>query len=254
MLIGLLGPLIVSSQGVELRVPAGRQRSLLAALAARADDVIAIDVLADLVWDGSPPRSWRVTIRNYVRRLREVLGHDVGSLILTRSPGYLFRAGSEEVDMLRFAALCKQGRLHARAGDWQHASASFTAADVLWRGVPFADIPSQRLRDDYVPYLTEARLSAIEARIDADLRVCPSRAADVIVELQQLTRHRPEREQVKALLMLALYRCGRQGEALAAYRDAWRYSTRELGMEPGPQLAGLHQRILDRDPRLLAVL
>jgi DNA-binding SARP family transcriptional activator len=251
VLIGLLGPLLVRNQDASLQVPAARQRSLLAAMAIRAGDVVPASTLADAVWDGNPPVSWQVTIRNYIRRLRVVLGDEVGGRILTRAPGYQLQARPDEVDTLLFEARCRAGRAAARAGDWRSASALLAAAESLWRGTPFADVPSWRIKDAQLPYLEETRLSALEARIDADLQLSPSRAADVIPDLHRLTRLHPERERLRALLMLALYRADRQAHALTVYQAARHYSVHELGLEPGPGLREMHQRILLADPGLL---
>jgi DNA-binding SARP family transcriptional activator len=249
--IALLGPLRVRSQGRSFQVTAPRQRAVLAALAVRAGDVVRADALAEAVWDGVPPTSWQVTIRNYVRRLRVTLGDEIGGRILTRPPGYLLEADHDEVDVLSFEARYKAGRAAVRAGDWRAASATLSAADDLWRGTPFADIPSMRIRDAHLPYLEEMRLAALEARIEADLRLSPSRAADVIPDLDKLSRQHPERERFRAQLMLALYRADRQAHALTVYRAARQYSVSELGIEPGPGLREMHQRILLADPALL---
>lgn len=249
--IGLLGPLSVRSRGQSLHVPAARQRSLLAALVVRAGDVVPAAALAEAVWDGAPPATWPETIRNYIRRLRVVLGELAGGRILTRSPGYLLQVSREEVDLLSFETLYRTGRAAARAGDWPTASATLSAAEALWRGTPFADIPSSRVRDAHLPYLDEMRLAAVGARIDADLRLSPCRAADVLPELRMLSSQHPEREHFRAQLMLALYRTGRQADALTAYQAAWQYSITELGVEPGSGLQDLHQRILHADPALL---
>ena len=129
-------------------------------------------------------------------------------------------ADENEVDLLAFEALRKAGQAAARAGDLRRASARLTEASALWRGRPFADIPSRVIRDSHLPYLQEALLATLETRIEADLRLSPSRAADVIPELFRLTSQHPERERFRGQLMLALYRCGRQAEALAVFRAA----------------------------------
>jgi DNA-binding SARP family transcriptional activator len=250
MWLGLLGPLFVRTGHMSLGVPAARQRSLLAALAVRAGDVVQAGELAEAVWDGVPPVSWQVTLRNYVRRLRVVLG-GLGDRIVTRSPGYLLQAADDEVDILSFEVLCRLGRAAARTGDWEAASAALSSAEALWRGTPFADIPSSRVRDAQLPYLEEMRLAAVEIRIDAELRLSPSRGTDVIPELHRLSMQHPERERFRAQLMLALYQAGRQAHALTVYQTARRYSVSELGIEPGPGLREMHQRILLADPALL---
>jgi DNA-binding SARP family transcriptional activator len=231
-------------------VPAAKQRSLLAALAVRAGDVVPTDALAEAIWDSTPPSSWHATLRNYIKRLRLILGDDIGARILTRSPGYLLQAAPEEIDLLSFERLYQAGRADARTGRWEQASATLSQAAGLWRGTPFADVPSRPIRDAYVPYLEEMRLAALELRIDADLRISPSRAVDVLPELQRFSTERPESERLKSLLMLALYRCGRPHDALAVYRRARQFSIGELAMEPGPELQAMHQRILAADDSL----
>jgi DNA-binding SARP family transcriptional activator len=248
--IGLLGPLCVGQENKLHYVPAAKQRTLLAALAVRAGDVLPTDALAEVIWDGFPPASWHTTLRNYIKRLRFILGDDIGARILTRSPGYLLQATPDEVDLLSFQRRYQDGRAAARAGHWEQASAILSQAVGLWRGTPFADIPSRQIRDVHVPYLEEMRLAALELRIDADLRISPSRAVDVVPELQKLCQERPESERLTALLMLALYRCGRPGDALAVYRRARQVSIGELAMEPGPELQAMHQRILAADNSL----
>lgn len=249
MWLGMLGPLCVRSGDAVFPVPAGRQRSLLAALAVQAGDMVSFDTLAETVWNGSPPRSARATIRNYVKRLRQAVGADLGTRIVTRFPGYLLDASADEVDVLAFDKLCRSGGAAVRAGNWQQASDVLSAALQLWRGTPLADIPSEVLRNTHVPHLEQARLHALELRIDADLHL--GRAHDAVRELQALISQNPLQEHFRAQFMLALYQCGRQADALAAYRQARRVIIEELGGEPGPELQNLHQRVLAGDPSLL---
>lgn len=117
-----------------------------------------------------------------------------------------------------------------------------SAAAALWRGTPFADIPSRNVRDEHVPYLEELRLAVLEARIDAEIRLSQFAAADAIPELRRLTIQHPARERLRGLLMLALYRTGRQADALAVFRAAWQFSVDELGVEPGPDIKGFIQQ------------
>ncbi len=252
MWIGLLGPLCVRTRDGAVRVPAAKQRVLLAALAVHARNVVAVESLAAAIWDASPPASWEATLRNYVRRLRVILGAAAEGRIISSPPGYLLQADDKEIDLLAFEVLRKAGLGAARAGQCQLAAARLSEADGLWRGTPFADVPSRQLRDAHVPFLEEARLDVLEAWIDADLQLCSRHASDVIPELRRLTSRHPERERFTALLMLALYRSGRPAEALAVYRDARHYSVSEHGLDPGPELTGLHQRILTADQSLLA--
>jgi DNA-binding SARP family transcriptional activator len=250
MHIELLGPLTVTTaDDVRVRIAAGKQRALLAALAVQARDVVPAEALAEAIWEGEPPRSWGVTLRNYVRRLRILLGAATSGRIISSPPGYLLKAGNDEVDLLTFEALRRAGLAAARESDWPRAAAKLSQAEALWRGTPFADIPSPSLRAAHLPYLQEARLTVLETRIDADLRL--SRVADVIPELQRLTSQYPERERLRGQLMLALYRSGRQADALAEFRSARQFSVAELGLGPGPELTDLHQRILRADEGLL---
>lgn len=252
MWIGLLGPMCVRTQDGPVRVPAAKQRALLAALAVHARNVVSVESLAGAIWDSSPPASWEATIRNYVRRLRIALGAAAEGRIVSSPPGYLLQAEDQEIDLLEFGVLRKAGLRAARAGQWQAAAARLSEADALWRGTPFADVPSRQLRDAHMPFLEESRLDVLEERIDADLQLSPRHASGVIPELRRLTSRHPERERLAALLMLALYRSGRQAEALGVYRDARKYSISEHGLDPGPELTDMHQRILCADQSLLA--
>jgi DNA-binding SARP family transcriptional activator len=245
---GLLGPLVVRSGGVAVPVTAGKQRVLLAALLLHANEVVGTDVLAEAVWGGRPPGTARVTLQNYVKRLRRVLGAQGYERIVTRPAGYLVAAGAGELDVTRFAELAGAGRAAARAGLWEVAAGQLSAALGLWRGQPLADVPSQVLAAVEVPRLAEMRLAAVEARIDADLHL--GRHREVIAELAALAGAEPLRERLHELLMLALYRSGQQAAALAAYRQARRQLIDQVGIEPGPALRELNQQILRSDPAL----
>ena len=157
----------------------------------------------------------------------------------------MIRVDAGELDVTRFEALLESARAAAREGSWDTAARQARAALSLWRGEPLADVESDVLAAREVPRLAELRLQALEARIDADLRL--GRQAEVITELRQLVGTHPLREHLHALLMLALYRGGRQAEALAAYRTTRRVLVEELGVEPGAELRELHQRILRRN-------
>jgi DNA-binding SARP family transcriptional activator/Tfp pilus assembly protein PilF len=246
---GLLGPLLVRVGEMQVRVSAGKQRVLLAALLLRANQVVAVDELAEAVWDGSPPGSARVTLQNYVKRLRQALGPHGHQRIATCPAGYMIEAAPEELDLTRFGQLRAAGQEAARAGAWDTASAQLSEALLLWRGPPLADVPSRPLMRAEVPRLAEMRLDALEARIDADLHL--GRHREVIPELQPLVAAEPLRERLHELLMLALYRSGQRAAALDAYRRAWRQLVDLVGIEPGPDLRELNQRILRSDSALL---
>ena len=241
MEFGLLGPLLVCVGGSPVPVPAAKQRVLLASLLLRANQVVGLDELAEAVWDGVPPGSARVTLQNYVKRLRQVLGPAGYERIMTRPAGYLIEVEAGELDVTRFASLQAGGRSAARAGDWARASAQLGAGLALWRGEPLTDVSSGLLTQTELPRLAEMRLNALEARIDADLHL--GRNQQVIAELEALTVAHPLRERLHELLMLALYQSGLRTKALGAYRRARRYLVEEVGIEPGPGLRDLNLRI-----------
>jgi DNA-binding SARP family transcriptional activator len=248
MWFGMLGPLLVRDGDVVVQVPAARQRALLAALLLRAGRPVPADVLTEIVWDGMPPPGAQTTLRSHVLRLRRVLGPDAGARVRTRFGTYLLEAAPEEVDALRFAQLSQEGGAAVRAGDWARAAAVLAEALALWRGAPLADVLSEPLRRE-VQDLEELRVQAEEWRIDAALAL--GGASDLVPGLQSLAARHPLRERFHGQLMLALYRCGRQGEALAAYRQARGVLAGELGIDPGPELQQLHQQILAADPALI---
>jgi DNA-binding SARP family transcriptional activator len=248
MRFGILGPLLVQDGEAAISVPAARQRVLLAALLLQAGQAVRAETLAEVVWDGSPPEAAADTLRTHVMRLRRVLGPRAGARLVTRSPGYLIEADEDEVDLLRFGRLCRDGAAAVRAGSWPQASLILTEALGLWRGPALADVTSQALQRDEAPRLDQQRLQAQEWRIDADLHL--GKHAEVLQELHSLTAAHPLRERFHAQLMLALYRCGRQAEALAAYQRARQALVDELGAEPGSELRALHRQVLAADPLL----
>ena len=247
MWVTMLGPMSVRPADDEVVIAAAKQRVVLAALLSRANRVMSFDELAAAVWDSTPPASTRATLRNYVKNLRQALG-PASSRLVTRDPGYLFRIDPDELDVLRFRELCKQGGAAVRQADWTTAAAVLADALGLWRGMPLADIPSERLRLDVIPGLERLRWQATEWRIDADLHL--GRHADLVLELQGLIAEHPLRERFHAQLMLALYRSGRVAEALAAYEQARLTMANQLGTDPGPELRRLHELVLRSDAGL----
>jgi DNA-binding SARP family transcriptional activator/Tfp pilus assembly protein PilF len=239
---------MVRADGAVVPVPQGRQRVVLAALLLNANQVVSLDELAETLWGTTPPSSARVTVQNHVMRLRRALGPAAASRISTQPRGYLIWADASELDIAQFTAHLDAAWAAAGANSWDSAAAEAAAGLSLWRGEPLADLGSEVLALREVPRLADLRLQALQTRIDADLHL--GRHASVIGELQQLTRFHPLRERLHGLLMLALYREGRQAEALAAYRQARRVLNDELGVEPGAELRDLHQRILIADPAL----
>jgi DNA-binding SARP family transcriptional activator/uncharacterized protein HemY len=244
----LLGPLVVRCGGVAVPVPRGSQRALLALLLLNAGRAVSVGEMAETLWGSAPLPSAAATVRNHVKRLRRVLGDADQARIVTRSPGYLIRVEPGELDVARFELLLADAHHAARGGSFQAAADQARAALALWRGEPLADVKSDALALREVPRLAELRLQATELRMDAELHL--GRQGVVIAELGRTAAANPLREHLHALLMLALYRDGRQAEALAAYQRARRVLVDELGAEPGAELRELHRQILTADPVL----
>ncbi|MFI6098978.1 BTAD domain-containing putative transcriptional regulator [Lentzea sp. NPDC051213] len=224
----VLGPVEVLVNGEPVFVPAGRCRLLLATLLLRPNQFVSVDELVGRLWDGEPPTADRVhkTLQMTVVRLRQALGP--ANRVRTMSGGYLVEVEPGELDLLRFREL-------ARAGD-------FGAAIKLWRGPAFANVASESSHRDEVPRLEDERLAALEGRIDADLE--HGRAAELVAELSALTQQYPLRERFWAQRMSALYRSGRQAEALECYREIAALLADELGVDPSPELRELHLALL----------
>ena len=220
---------------------------MLAALLLRRGRVVSTSALIEALWDDEPPPTARNSVQGHVKQLRRLLGPS-GGRIITKSPGYLIEVWPDELDLDRFTGLTDRARSAATAGDWQGAAALLNQALQLWRGEPLADVPSPLLQRTETPGLAELRAQALDARVDADLR--SGRHDAVTAELRQLVAAHPHRERSWGQLMLALYRGGRPGEALAAYREARRILRDDLGVDPGAQLQELQRRILAADPAL----
>ena len=246
---GLLGPLIVRAGARQVTISAPRQRVLLAALPLSAGQVMSVDALAEVLWDGHPPAGARGALHSAIQRLRSTLGPAGAGLVDTRPPGYLIQLGQSELDVRQFCALAEKGQAAAETGYWAQAASLLREALALWRGEPLADVPFQLLRDRELPQLEDQRQRVLSLRIDADLHL--GRHDEVVAELRPLVAAEPLQEHFHAQLMLGLYQGGRQADALAAYQDVRRILADELGVDPGPQLRLLHQRILQADPALL---
>ena len=248
MEFGLLGPLMVRSAGADLVLPRGRPRSMLALLLLDAGRVVPAGRITEALWSGEPPPSAPAVIRHYVWQLRQVLGQAGPPRIITHPRGYLIRVGDGELDLARFGELLASARSAAGSRSWELAAAQAGDALGLWRGEPLADVDSDALALREAPRLAELRLQAEELRLDAVLHL--GRHAEAAAELARLTAAHPLREHMHALLMLALYRCGRQADALAAYRQVRHRLVEEVGAEPGAELQQVHQQILAADPEL----
>jgi DNA-binding SARP family transcriptional activator/predicted negative regulator of RcsB-dependent stress response len=248
----ILGPLEVAADGRLLTPSAPRQRALLAMLLLRANRVVSADQLIDQLWGEAPPTSARVTLQTYVLRLRRQLhapataGRD--AVLVTHPPGYLLRVQLGELDLHQFDRLVDEAGAAMAEGAPERAADKLRAALALWRGPALADVASEFLRRIEATRLEERRWAALEERIEADLAV--GRHAQLVGELEALVAEQPLRERLRGQLMLALYRSGRQAEALRVFRDARGVLARELGLEPGPLLQRLERAILAADPSL----
>jgi DNA-binding SARP family transcriptional activator len=236
----ILGPLEVQRDGKTVRIAAPRQRALLALLLLRANDVVPLDELIDRLWDGEPPPSAKAVLQNTVSALRKVLGAEV---VETVSPGYRLNVVDHAVDVRRFERLCAD----ARGATAEIRASRLRQALAQWRGPPLVDFP---FADAEIVRLEELRFAALEERIDADLEL--GRHGALVSELEALVLSYPLRERLWAQLMVALYRSGRQAEALSTYRRAHRAFVDELGIEPGPNLKELQRAVLVQDARLEA--
>jgi DNA-binding SARP family transcriptional activator len=252
MEFGVLGPLQVRSDGRPVPVGAPMQRALLAALLLHANQVVAAEQLIDYLWDQTPPPSARTTLQNYILRLRRLLParpeRAARELLVTRAPGYLLQLRPGELDLDRFQRLVADARASTTQGHIERAASLLRDALALWRGPPLCDVASETLGRLHLPRLEDQRLGALEARIDADLGL--GLHGELTGELYGLVEEQPLRERFRAQLMLALYRCGRQAEALEVYRSTWRLLHDELGIQPGPDLRRLEQAILCEDSSL----
>jgi DNA-binding SARP family transcriptional activator len=239
----LLGPLEVIDGDRVLPVGAGQPRTLFAMLLLHANEVVSTDRLVDALWGAEPPRSAAKTIQVYVSRLRKDLGD--GRLV-TRAPGYALHVDRSELDLARFEQLVGE----AARSDPERAAGTLREALALWRGPALADLTYESFAQPEIARLEELRWAALEQRIDADLAA--GRHADLVGELGALVAQQPLRERLRGQLMLALYRSGRQAEALSAYRQAQRELADELGLDPGEELQRLEQAILRQDPAIEA--
>ena len=241
----ILGPVEARDDGRVVRLGAGKQRAVLALLLLNANRVVASERMIELLWGERPPATAATALHGHISSLRKALGPDV---IATRAPGYVLELGTGELDLERFERLRAEGRDALERGDPGAAAEQLRAALGLWRGEALTDIGFEPFVQAEAARLEGLRLDAVQDRIDADLTT--GRAGELVGELERLVAAEPLRERFWAQLMLALYRSGRQAEALDAYRRARHTLVSELGIEPGPELRDLERRILAHDPTL----
>jgi SARP family transcriptional regulator, regulator of embCAB operon len=253
MYFGILGPLEVSGGSGPVRLRGPRQRVLLSALLAQANDVVSVDQLVDWLWPAGAPRSAPAVIHEQVSRLRRAVEPDrrpwsPPGVLLRRYPGYLLRVQADQVDALRFARLVADGRAALERDDPARAASLLARALDLWRGRALADVALVDAAQGHVARLEAMRLSATAMRIDADLAL--GRHVTLVPELEGLVRTNPLDERFAGQLMIALYRCGRQAQSLCVYRRVRQILAEELAIEPAPASQRLRAAILAHAPEL----
>ena len=243
----VLGSLEVVDHDGPVALGAPKQRALLAVLLLHRGKPVSSDRLIDEIWGEQPPASANKIVQGYVSNLRKVLGD--GRLV-TQGRGYMLQLEPGRTDVDRFEALVAEGRRALENGDASTAGAVLGQALAVWRGPALTDFAYQPFAQSEIARLEESRLVALEDRIDADL--ASGEHARLVGELEALVREHPLRERLQGQLMLALYRSGRQADALETYRIARDRLIDELGLEPGPELKELERAILAQDPALEA--
>jgi DNA-binding SARP family transcriptional activator len=237
----ILGPLEVVDGEEVLHLGGQKQRALLALLLLDPNRVVSTDRIVDALWGEQPPRTAATSLQNFVSQLRKLVGPET---LVTKPPGYELRLAGEQLDLERFRRLVDG----ARGEPPEERSERLRSALALWRGPPLADLGFESFAQSEIVRLQELRLAVVEDRVEAELEA--GRHAELAGELETLAEEHPLRERLRAQLMLALYRAGRQAEALQIYHDTRRVLVEELGIDPSPSLQQLHGSILRQDPGL----
>src|SRR3954451_21191581 len=244
----ILGPFrVTADDGGEIPLGGEKPAALLAMLVLRANELIASDRLIEDLWDGQPPATAAKTLQVHISRLRRTLPADT---IATTRGGYVLNAGPEQIDAERFEALVSDGTAALAEGAHARASARLRSALALWRGTALADFTYASFAQDTIARLDGLRTVALESAVEAELAL--GRHAELVPEIKSLLKRHPLSEHLHAQLMLALYRSGRQAEALGVYRAARRVLVDSLGIEPSEELRELERRILEQDKELTA--
>ncbi|SCL57758.1 DNA-binding transcriptional activator of the SARP family [Micromonospora eburnea] len=243
MQVRLLGPVDVTVNGRPRPVPGLRRKAVLAALALQPGQPVSVVRVIQVTWDGKPPATAVNTLQSHVSYLRRTIG--LGTTIVARPPGYLLDVGAEGTDLQVASGLIRQARCSA---DPATAASRLRAALALWRGRPLTDVAGLTWLDEQAQWLTTLRLDAVHALVEA--RLALGEHAQLVPELERLTRQHPYHEDLRGQLMLALYRAGRPTDALAAYQRFRRVLGDELGTDPGPTLRRLEAAILRHDDSL----
>jgi predicted ATPase/DNA-binding SARP family transcriptional activator len=248
----ILGPIEVWKAGHPLPLAGAKQRSLLAILLLNANKVVSTDTLIELLWRAEPDNA-SGALHVHVSALRKLLepersAGDQPQVLITRPPGYMVRVADDQLDLVHFERLVEQGRHALTEGDAERASSSLRMALALWRGPPLSDVSLDSFPTHEVFRLQEARISALEDRFEADLSL--GHHAPLVAEIEVVATDHPLRERLRGQLMLALYRSGRQAEALEVFRRTREMLSEELGIDPGHTLQQLHEDVLHQDPAL----
>jgi predicted ATPase/DNA-binding SARP family transcriptional activator len=243
----ILGPLEVRVEGSPVALRGPKQRALLAALLLEPDQPVATEVLIERVWGERPPERAANTVQVYVSQLRKVLPDAV---LVTQAPGYRLAVGSDQLDLARFERLAAEGRQALAAGGAEEAAGRFREALALWRGTPLSDFAYEAFAQNEIRRLEELRLTVLEDRLAAELAT--GGGAELVPELEAVVAEHPLRERLRGQLMVALYRAGRQAEALEEYQRARKALVDELGIDPSPELQRLEKAILTQEDSLAA--
>jgi predicted ATPase/DNA-binding SARP family transcriptional activator len=251
----ILGPLEVIEGDRLVALGRGKERALLAVLLLHANEVVPSERLIDELWGEAAPTTVAKSVQVYVSHLRRALrgggaGDGADGLLVTRAGGYMLRLEPGQFDLDRFERLLRDGRRALAAGEPERAAGTLREALALWRGPPLVDFGYEPFAQAEIARLEELRLAALEERIEADLAL--GRHAELVAELETLVAAQPLRERIRGQLMLALYRCDRQAEALDVYRQGRERLVEELGLEPSPALQRLEQAILTQGAELSA--
>jgi predicted ATPase/DNA-binding SARP family transcriptional activator len=244
----ILGPLRILRDGEEVSIPAAQQRVILAVLLLAPNRHVRSDVLADALWPATPPPSARAILQNRISQLRRLVGGD--DRLRSEPGGYVLRVAADELDRFRFEQLVEEGGAALQVGQLRQARRSLAEALALWRGAPLEDLPDTAFARAEIGRLADLRLAALENRIEVDLALGDHAA--VVAELESLVEANPLSETLRGHLMLALYRSGRQSDALDRYRDFRRALVDGLGIDPTPRIQSLERAILNQDDAIAA--
>ena len=249
MRIGLLGELeVFDGEDNEVAVAGAKLRALLAILALHVGRAVSAEFLIEALWGEDPPAAARNSLQGLVSKLRRVLGSP--DLVVMRGDGYALDLPPEKIDVGRFERLVAAGRATAASGELSRAVDELVEAEAIWRGDPLADFAYEDFASAAIMRLSEARLAALEERLDIEIRL--GRHPRVIGQLEELVATHPLREGFRGQLMLSLYRAGRQADALRVFQEGRHLLGEELGLEPGPELRRLESAIITQDPSLIA--